>query len=207
MKTYIYYALLITIAYLIGAFPSGYIFYKLKTGKDIRKIGLRKNIGTTNVFVNGGVFLGIITMVFDIAKGAVPVLIVRQLTGSHEVIMIFAAVLAVVGHVFPIYIGFKGGTGLATSVGALVALMPVLMVSYAVLFLIITPTIKRPAFLGLILMLIMPVYSYMLGYSPLLIGISTVMGVMYLLVSLNHIGSMLKGSEYKEVMSRLRHSQ
>ena len=201
MKTYIYYALLITIAYLIGAFPSGYIFYKLKTGKDIRKIGLRKNIGTTNVFVNGGVFLGIITMVFDIAKGAVPVLIVRQLTGSHEVIMIFAAVLAVVGH------GFKGGTGLATSVGALVALMPVLVVSYAVLFLIITPTIKRPAFLGLILMLIMPVYSYMLGYSPLLIGISTVMGVMYLLVSLNHIGSMLKGSEYKEVMSRLRHSQ
>lgn len=206
MRTYIYYSVLLTVSYLIGAFPSGYIFYKMKTGKDIRKIGLRKNIGTTNVFVNGGIKVGVATLICDIAKGTVPVLLIKYITGGHEVLMIFAAVFAVLGHVFPIYIGFRGGTGLATSMGALIALMPALLLTYAVIFLVVTPLIKRPSLLGLILMIIMPFYSHMLGYSKLLIGISTVMGIMYLLVSLNHIKSMLKGNEYKEVMALLRKS-
>lgn len=207
MKLYIYYAVILIGAYLVGAFPSGYIFYRMKTGKDIRKIGLRKNIGTTNVFVNGGIKVGVATLICDIAKGTIPVLIVQYITGGHEVLMIFAGVLTVIGHVFPVYIGFRGGTGLATSMGALIALMPVLMLTYAVLFVIVTPIIRRPSLLGLILMLIMPFYAYMLDYSGLLIGISTVMGIMYLLISLNHIKSMLLGNEYKEVMSLLRQSK
>ncbi len=190
-------------SYFVGSFPSGYLVYKIKTGRDIRKEGLRKNTGATNVFLVGGVIPGIITLILDIAKGTIPVLIINYLTGGNEIIMIFGGVMAIVGHVFPIFIGFKGGTGLATAMGALLALMPGIIISYTAIFLIVTPIIKRPSLLGLILMTIIPLFSYMLGYSKLIVGIATVMGLMYFIISLNHLKSMIKGNEYKEVLSLL----
>ncbi len=202
MTKYFIYITYLVICYLIGAFPSGYIFYKIKTGRDIREEGSRKNIGTTNVFVCGGVFIGIITMVFDIIKGFLPVLI-GQFYFHNQLLAIFGGIIAVVGHVFPVYIGFRGGTGLATSMGALIALIPQVMGSFLITFLVVTPILKRPALLGMILMIIMPFYAYILGYSPLMVGVCSLMAIGYVVISVNHIGDMLKGKEYKEVMSLL----
>ena len=203
MNQAIIYLSILIVSYLIGAFPSGYVFYKLKTGKDIRNIGLRKNMGSTNVFVNGGILLGTLTLIFDIVKGAVPVLIAGILTGS-ELLMILCGTAAILGHVFPVYIGFRGGTGLATSLGALIILIPGIMITYTVLFAILTPLVKRPAFIGLILMIFIPFFSYMLGYSMLITGICTLMGIFYTGISMTHIESMLRGDEYQEVIRILR---
>ncbi|MDY6788301.1 MAG: glycerol-3-phosphate acyltransferase [candidate division WOR-3 bacterium] len=203
MNQIVRYLSILVVSYLIGAFPSGYVFYKLNTGKDIRDIGLRKNMGSTNVFVNGGVLLGTLTLIFDISKGAVPVLIAGILTGS-EFFMILCGAAAILGHVFPVYIGFRGGTGLATSLGALITLIPGIMITYAVIFAVLTPVVKRPAFIGLILMVLIPFVSYMLGYSMLITGICTLMGICYAGISMTHIESMLRGDEYQQVMKILK---
>lgn len=207
MNIYIKIILLLLFSYLVGSFPSGYVFYRIKTGKDIRKQGLRKNIGATNVFIEGGASLGMLTVIFDLAKGAVPVIISRYIFGNStlggELIMISSGICAILGHVFPVYIGFKGGTGLATSIGALIGIIPETVISFLVVFLLLTPIIKRPAFLGMILVIILPGVSYIFGYSKLIIGITFVMAVMYTAVSINHIGTMLRGGEYKEVREKL----
>ncbi|MFO8062123.1 MAG: glycerol-3-phosphate acyltransferase [bacterium] len=203
MNQNLIYLSILSVSYLIGAFPSGYVFYKLKTGKDIRDIGLRKNMGSTNVLVNGGVMLGTLTLIVDILKGAVPVLIAGALTGN-EMLMILSGITAILGHVFPVYIGFRGGTGLATSLGALIVLIPGIMITYAVIFAILTPVARRPAFIGLILMIFIPFFSYMLGYSMLITGICTLMGIFYTGISMTHIESMLRGDEYQEVIRILR---
>ena len=190
-------------SYLIGSFPSGYILYKLKTNRDIRDEGIRRNIGATNVFLYGGIRLGILTLIIDMIKGIIPIMIVK-IYYPNDMILILCGIMAILGHVFPIYIGFKGGTGLATTIGILMVLMPEIMFIYLILFLLLLPILKRPALLGLIFMIFMPIFSYILQYSKILISINAIVGIMYFIVSLNHIKSMLKGSEYNEVISRLR---
>lgn len=206
MNKYFIYIGYLVISYLIGAFPSGYILYKIKTGKDIRNEGSRKNIGTTNVFVCGGVLVGILTLVLDILKGFIPVLL-GYFYFHNQLLAIFGGIIAVVGHVFPIYIGFKGGTGLATSLGALIALIPQIMGSYLITFLIVTPIMKRPALLGMLLMMIMPFYAYILGYSSLMVGVCSLMAIGYVVISINHLGDMIRGKEYREVMRMLLRSK
>jgi len=207
MQIYFKIIIVFAAAYLIGSFPSGYVFFRLKTGKDIRNVGLRKNIGATNVFIEGGPMIGMLTVIFDLAKGVIPVIIAKyvfdNVSLSGQLIMITSGIIAILGHVFPIYIGFKGGTGLATSIGALIGIIPEIVISFLVLFLVATPLIKRPAFFGMMLMVLMPFYALLLGYSRLILGITSVMAIMYIAISLNHIGSMLRGDEYKEVREKL----
>ncbi|MGE3063880.1 MAG: glycerol-3-phosphate acyltransferase, partial [bacterium] len=69
---------LFLLSYLFGSFPSGYLFFKIKTGGDIRQHGQRKNIGATNAFLEGGFRVGALTAVFDILKGLIPVVIARH---------------------------------------------------------------------------------------------------------------------------------
>ena len=116
------------LAYLVGAIPNGFLLARVK-GVDIRKVG-SGNIGATNVFRSVSKTLGILTFIADAVKGLVPALVFPMLAAWISGVnppawlgLVYAA-LAIVGHTWPIYLGFKGGKGVATSAGALIGLAP-----------------------------------------------------------------------------------
>ena len=109
--------LLIAAAYLLGSIPFGLLVVKALGGKDIRSAG-SGNIGAANVARNAGWLAGILTLLFDAGKGYLAVWIAGRYTNGSGRWMIAAAVAVVAGHIFPVWLGFKGGKGVATSLGA-----------------------------------------------------------------------------------------
>ena len=110
--------LVIFLSYLCGSIPFGLLITKIFIKKDIRKIG-SGNIGATNVLRTGNKYLAVITLLFDAAKGYFPVIIVKEF--YPELIQV-ACLLTFLGHIFPVWLKFKGGKGVATYLGALFAL-------------------------------------------------------------------------------------
>ncbi len=103
-------------AYLIGSIPFGYLIVKLAGGGDIRFRG-SGNIGATNVAREAGPLPGLATLLLDIAKGYFSVWLAARLTGGNPRWMILAALLTIVGHIFPVWLRFQGGRGVATGAG------------------------------------------------------------------------------------------
>src|SRR4051812_37053636 len=114
-------ALLIIFAYLLGSVPTGYILGYL-SGVDVRKAG-SGNVGATNVARVAGKKLGLLTLIGDAAKGVLPVLLARRLDLDATVLGL-VALAAFLGHLYPIFLKFRGGKGVATALGALLALAP-----------------------------------------------------------------------------------
>ncbi len=109
--------LLIVGAYLLGSVPFGLLIVKALGGDDIRSAG-SGNIGAANVVRNAGWLAGALTLFFDAGKGYLAVWITGHYTSGGGRWMVGAAVATVVGHIFPVWLGFKGGKGVATSLGA-----------------------------------------------------------------------------------------
>src|SRR6266852_4119621 len=120
-------------AYLLGSIPFGLLLTKLFGGGDVRKAG-SGNIGATNVARVAGPLAGILTLVFDTAKGAAAVLLAGQFTNGSAAWMIVAAFAVLLGHCFPVWLKFKGGKGVATALGVFLALSPLAAVSALLLF-------------------------------------------------------------------------
>jgi len=114
--------LLLILAYLLGSIPTGVILAKAFGNIDIRTQG-SKNIGATNVFRTAGKKLGVITLLGDILKGLIPVAIARGTLDSYFWIGA-VALAAFLGHLYPIFLKFKGGKGIATGLGVFLALSP-----------------------------------------------------------------------------------
>ncbi len=112
----------IIFAYLIGSLPSGYIMGRLRKGIDIRQVGSR-NMGAMNVFYQVGFIPGLIVLSVDIAKGAAAVALARCL-GAPEIAQLLAGLAALMGHIFPVFLKFRGGRGGAACIGILAFLMP-----------------------------------------------------------------------------------
>ena len=115
-------ATLLIAAYLIGSIPVGLILGKLIWKKDIRQLGSR-NIGATNAWRVLGRKAGILTFIFDFLKGQLGVLLGSCLIGSPGA-MVAGGFFAMLGHIFPLFVGFKGGKGVAAGLGVIAALMP-----------------------------------------------------------------------------------
>lgn len=119
-------ALLVVAAYLCGSIPFGVILTRLFVGVDVRKVG-SGNIGATNVARAGGRKVAIPVFVLDVAKAVVPILVGRRLLAGvpgGDVWMAVVAVAALSGHVFPVWLGFNGGKGVATGLGVFFVLEP-----------------------------------------------------------------------------------
>ena len=107
-----------TFSYLSGSIPFGLILTKIFSGKDVRKIG-SGNIGATNVLRAGNKYLAALTLLLDILKGYIPVLLAKQFFPE---LLQLSGLLAFLGHIFPIWLKFKGGKGVATFLGILFAI-------------------------------------------------------------------------------------
>jgi glycerol-3-phosphate acyltransferase PlsY len=133
--------LAIVVAYLLGAIPFGYLLTRFTTGKDVRGEG-SGNIGATNVLRAAGRGAAIATLVLDMAKGFAAVWIAGMLTDNSPGWMANAALAVMVGHAFPIFLGFKGGKAVATFAGAFLYLTPVPMLAALIVF-VIAVTVTR----------------------------------------------------------------
>jgi len=109
-------------AYGLASIPFGLVIARVMGLGDLRQIG-SGNIGATNVLRTGNKFAAFLTLILDIGKGAVAVLIVAHLTDDPMLTSV-AAVASVIGHCFPVWLGFKGGKGVATGIGVIIALHP-----------------------------------------------------------------------------------
>jgi glycerol-3-phosphate acyltransferase PlsY len=131
------YLITAAISYLLGAIPFGYLLVRTFKGEDVRSSG-SGNIGATNV-ARKSPALGVATLLLDAAKGMVAVLLARTLFGGphRALVMTTAAFFAVVGHLFPVWLKFRGGKGVATSLGSFILLTPKSILCLVILFLFI----------------------------------------------------------------------
>jgi acyl phosphate:glycerol-3-phosphate acyltransferase len=124
-------------SYFLGSIPFGYLLVRIFTGEDVRGSG-SGNIGATNV-ARRSPALGVATLLLDAAKGLAAVLVARVLFSGpqQQMLMTTAAFFAVVGHLFPVWLKFRGGKGVATSLGSFILLTPKSILCMVVLFLMI----------------------------------------------------------------------
>jgi len=131
------YPITAAVSYLLGSIPFGYLLVRIFKGEDVRSSG-SGNIGATNV-ARKSPALGVATLLLDAAKGLAAVLVARMLFSGpqQQLIMTTAAFFAVLGHLFPVWLKFRGGKGVATSLGAFLLLTPKSILCLVGLFLIL----------------------------------------------------------------------
>ncbi len=155
-------------SYLLGSISSAILVTRLWTGKDIRALGNR-NAGAANVARSVGIWAAVCVGLVDFSKGALPVLVARWLE-LGEFWSLAGAVAAVIGHSYPVYFRFRGGKGLATSLGALLALAPLetllILPILGVVYLVITGSAVTGALASFLLLMGL---NYWQGYSPVVV--------------------------------------
>ena len=147
----------VIVSYLIGSIPFGLLFARLFSGVDVRSVG-SGNIGATNVLRASGKKAAILTLLADALKGFLPVLIIR-LAINDDVITSFSAAAAVIGHNLPIYLKFKGGKGVATSFGVVLAVAPLIGFVCIVIWLLAAFLWRYPSLAALIAFACYPIMS------------------------------------------------
>src|SRR6516165_4107535 len=184
-------------AYLLGSIPFGYLIVRWQRGIDVRETGSR-SIGATNVMRNLGISGFIATFVLDCGKGSAAVMLASRLTGNDPRWVAAAAVAAVAGHVFPLWLGFRGGKGVATGVGVFVALAPIPM-GLVLLFFVVLVAIWRYISLGSIVATAsFPAVVYLVNHPPTPIVIGAACAAA-LVIGSHHanIRRLLSGTENK----------
>ena len=157
---------LVLIAYLLGAIPFGYLLVKLKTGADVRASG-SGNIGATNVMRTSGRGAGILTLLLDIAKGFAAVWIAGRLTEGDVLWMSVAAVAVMLGHAYPVFLGFKGGKAVASVVGAFLCLSPWALAAEILIFVVIVALTRHISMGSIVAAATLPFAVFMVMRAPL----------------------------------------
>lgn len=156
--------LAVIIAYLIGSIPFGYLIVRAKGGGDVRETG-SGGTGATNVSRRAGKAAGVITLVLDALKGAVAILVARTLLKDANPqmaswILSGAAVAVLLGHIFPVWLRFRGGKGVATGAGVFLVLAPLAVVFAGVVFVVIVWLRKLVSLGSLAAAVTIPVYVW-----------------------------------------------
>jgi glycerol-3-phosphate acyltransferase PlsY len=128
--------LLVLLGYLLGSIPSGYLLVYLHSGRDVRFLG-SGNIGATNVARTAGWVPGVATLIFDVGKGFGAVWLAGHFSGESIRFMTYAGLAAILGHLFPLWLRFSGGKGVATATGAFLGISWQAVVVAGAVFLIV----------------------------------------------------------------------
>ena len=182
------------ISYLFGSIPFGYLFTKILLKKDIRNVG-SGNIGATNVLRTGNKSLGYLTLILDIAKAVVPVIYIKF---NYPDLVYISALCAFLGHLFPIWLKFKGGKGVATFVGILISIH----IYYALVFGIVwtlTFLISRYSSLSsLFASISIPIYLLIINQSNIIFFI-----IMFVLIFYTHRENIKRLINKEETKSKI----
>ena len=220
MMIYLYGAIAVIVAYLLGSIPSAYIITRLRTGKDIRKLG-GGNVGARNVFREVGLAPAIGVGIFDVAKGAGAVLIAGWLLGwpkpwllswilpwdfqAPTLFVLAAGLAAVAGHIWSVYLKFTGGNGIATTIGILSIFMArELGIALAVTLLFLVITHNAVLSVNISLLLSVPVSAWLLGKPWLAIVFPLVLALVLVLHFLpTAIGALAKAGSKGNFFAQL----
>jgi len=159
----------LTLGYLFGSIPFGLLLTRLAGKGDVREIG-SGNIGATNVLRTGSRWLAALTLALDCLKATAAILIAQLLFGRE--MAAFAASGALIGHLYPVWLGFRGGKGVATLLGILLALLWPAALVYAAVWLFLLMTLRISSLAGMTAAATAPIVAYALNssYVPLLLG-------------------------------------
>ena len=184
-------------AFLFGSIPWGYLIGKAK-GVDLRKIGSR-NIGATNVLRTIGKKEALVTLLLDISKGFIPVLLVQVLypDKNNYILMGTVGILAIIGHCFTPFLKFKGGKGVATSLGVILAYTPFVGILTLVIWIIIFKISKVSSLSALVSFGLLPLNVYIMNYSNEVVFFCFLITVIIYLKHIPNIKRLLKGTETK----------
>jgi len=200
------FAVLLIGAYLLGSIPFGVLISQKVARLDITKAG-SGNIGATNVAREVGLKWGVITLVADVLKGFIPVVLARYLLGSsiemNEALKGMIGLTALLGHQFPVYSHFRGGKGVATCLGVFLAISPISCLFSGVMFFILV-ALWRYISLGSILgALTMPIWLYLTGHATFMILPSLVMSLLITFQHRGNIQRLIQGNERRWKKTKL----
>lgn len=192
--------LTLSVAYLLGSIPFGYLLVRIFRKQDIRATG-SGNIGATNVVRSGAKGLGILTLLLDLLKAFAAVKVAQYLApgapGSPSDLAVAAGIAAILGHIFPVWLGFKGGKGVASALGVFLALAPIAALSSLGVFIVIFAITRYVSLASIVAAVMLPVFCllWMPDRSPVFVG-----GVIFLalLVIAKHhanISRLMQGTE------------
>ena len=166
------------ISYLMGSIPFGFLLTKFFLKKDIRAIG-SGNIGATNALRTGNKFIGYLTLILDIIKAVIPIIYVKI---NFPELIFLASLCAFLGHVFPIWLKFRGGKGVATYVGILFSINLLLGIIFAISWILIFLLSKYSSLSSLIASLSIPIYVLIIGQ----INSAIFFRIMFILIFYTH---------------------
>ena len=187
--------LLPVIAYLLGSISSAIVIARLFGLKDPREVG-SGNPGATNILRYGGKKAAILTLLGDVLKGVAPVLIAHTL-GVDSVILALTMLAAFLGHVFPVFHGFKGGKGVATAFGALTAMNGWVGLALVGSWLVMAVTTRYSSLSAITVSVLAPVFVWWFVREPALILATGIMALLLLWRHRSNIQKLLAGTETK----------
>ncbi len=188
------YLIVIIISYFLGSIPFGLILTKLFLNKDIREIG-SGNIGATNVLRSGNKIIGYITLVLDILKAIIPVIYIKF---NHPELIYISSLSVFLGHVFPIWLKFKGGKGVATYVGILFSINLIYGFIFCISWLLTFFLSKYSSLSSLIASLIVPIYLFFVNGEQIIFFI-----ILFVLIFYTHRENIKRLKNKEESKSKI----
>ena len=187
--------LVLLYSYFLGSIPFGLIITKIFLDQDIRNVG-SGNIGTTNVLRTGKKSLAIATLIFDVLKGYLSVVITLKYFND---LIYFSALICFIGHIFPLWLKFKGGKGVATYLGIILALSFKLGIIFAITWLLISFIFKYSSLASMIGALIVFAYSIILDNNTL----SIFLFITFIIILYTHRENIIRLKDSKETKIKL----
>jgi len=182
------------VSYLFGSIPFGYLFTKILLKKDIRNVG-SGNIGATNVLRTGNKLLGYLTLVLDIAKAVVPVIFIKL---NYPDLVYISALCAFLGHLFPIWLKFKGGKGVATLVGILISINIYYALIFGIVWILTFLISKYSSLSSLFASISIPIYLLIIDQGNIIFFI-----IMFVLIFYTHRENIKRLINKEETKSKI----
>lgn len=198
--------LAVVTAYLIGAIPTGFIMAKLSKGIDIRYFG-SANVGATNVYRVVGKVPGFITLILDILKGLVVVTVIAGYfykfadAFDYDFYRSFLGLVAICGHVWPVFLRFKGGKGVAATIGVLIGLAPIALALSLLVWLGVFMLTSYVSLASIIFGVVLPICTAMLNQSFYIVLLTVTICILNTYKHNSNIKRLLKGAEHKTKVS------
>jgi glycerol-3-phosphate acyltransferase PlsY len=202
----------VVLAYLIGSIPFSFLVVKLVAGKDVREHG-SLNVGATNVARTAGKIPGVVALLLDIAKGYAVIVVARALVGraewpiapgvlpwqSREMWVALAGLIAVLAHMFPLWLGFHGGKGVATATGVFLALDPLVMAGAILVFAIVLLLFRYVSLASIVSAASIPLFFRYLSHDAPFWHIVISIGIAFAVILKHHsnIARLAQGTERK----------
>lgn len=182
-------------AYLLGAIPTSYLVVRLAKGVDLRTVG-SGNLGATNLYRLLGWRYALPVGVFDMAKGTVPVMVGKQLLGGGALLMLGLGAAAVIGHVYSVFVGFKGGKGVATGAGVVLGLAPWAFLASLLVWIVVVRWSGYVSLGSIVAALVFPAATWVAHPTQRdLIGLHLLLALLIVVLHHRNIRRLLAGTE------------